>query len=125
MYFRDIEVFRTIQIEYISVSCMIINSRGHLREILTNYVNYYSSNFSEDYLNLIRTIYEKCLLIEHLSLLIDWSDVNFVEFEKLLGNRQNLKILVLLGVRSELVSCSKLSYVNGEYVLEILIRSAP
>ena len=88
----------TLQIDNISIdtaTCLIKNSEGVLREILIySYIDWV--DFYKKSLSLICAIYEKCPLVEYLSLAFQLSKEHFIEFEKLLKACQKLRVLKLL-----------------------------
>ncbi|RIA98930.1 hypothetical protein C1645_748482 [Glomus cerebriforme] len=124
--YRDLEIFNTDYISIETIISMIENSGGHLKEVLLRYYCYEGEDdFNEDSLILIRTIYEKCPLVEYLSLVFSTSDDHFAEFEKLLKTCQNLRSLLLIISNIYQVETYNKKLENGEKLLNILIRSAP
>src|SRR2546423_3441955 len=67
--YRDLETFELDRITIDTATCMIRNSGGYLRKI-SIYENYYiDDDISDDNsLDFIRTICEKCPLVEYLLL---------------------------------------------------------
>jgi hypothetical protein len=122
LVFKDLEILDINYITLNEASSMIENSGGHLKEVLLRFSDFYNldSDFDKNSLILIRKIYEKCPLIEYLSLTFATSDDHFTEVEKLLKVCQNLKSLLL-----NTSSIEEESLENGEEILNILIRSAP
>jgi hypothetical protein len=121
LVYQELEIFNMDLISLPEVSCIIENSGGHLKEIPLNY-DYYESNYDnieeEESIIFIRQIYEKCILIENLSLIILSSEQYFTEFERLLISCKNLESLTLRMVNNE-------DEEAGEDLLNTLIRSAP
>ena len=95
LVYHDLEVFKMDYIKFNSVTCMIENSGGYLREISTNYGCEYYNNYHDDSLTLISTICKKCPLVERLSLEFALTKDHLIEFEKLLKSCQNLKVVLL------------------------------
>ncbi|CAG8654008.1 15138_t:CDS:2 [Funneliformis mosseae] len=121
--YQNLEVF---QIDFIKTSTLIYiinNSGGNLSKIIVGGCSY---NGDED-LIIIRTIHEKCPLIEYLTLTFSSSDENFMEFEKLLNTCQKLKTLILNidAFLSEGHSIAEKRLLSGEKLSKALIRSAP
>ncbi|CAB4442404.1 unnamed protein product [Rhizophagus irregularis] len=126
LVYNDLEI---LNIDYITIneaSIIIENSGGHLKKIsLKPYDSvYYEDNFSENSLNFIRRIYEKCPLIEYLSLAFLPSKNHFIEFEKLLQVCQNLKSLLLITSNFYMQRTDEKILENREEILKILIKSA-
>ncbi|RIA98945.1 hypothetical protein C1645_812118 [Glomus cerebriforme] len=129
LIYRDLEI---LKIDYIKIStavCMIKNSGGYLKEILLKYYYYLDEdNFNQDSLNLIRTIYENCPLIEYLSLVFSSSKVHFIELEILLKSCKNLKSLLLIMNcfnDENFLKSNEEKFSDGDELLKILISSAP
>ncbi|EXX50558.1 uncharacterized protein OCT59_010109 [Rhizophagus irregularis] len=121
--YHDLEIFNTDYIKIDTAASVIKNSGGHIRKILLKYSYYYyededEDNFDEDFIILIRSIYENCPLIEYLSIPFSASKERFIEFENLLIRCQKLKSILLISSRYG----RKLE--NGDEILKILIRSS-
>ncbi|RIA83955.1 hypothetical protein C1645_880217 [Glomus cerebriforme] len=127
LVYHDLEILNIDYITISTVSNIIENSGGHLREILLKHNDFadYEENFSQDTLIFIRKIYEKCPTIEYLSIVFSPSKEHFNEFEKLLNVCQNLKsLLLIISIIYERETDEEILK-NGEELLNILIRSAP
>jgi hypothetical protein len=124
LVYRDLEVLNIDYISLNTVSIMIENSGGHLKEILLKYYDYLyeKDNFNKDSLILIRKIYEHCPLVERLSLAFSPSKQHFTEFENLLKACQNLKSLLIIPHFKEEKYEKIFEY--GEELSKILIRSS-
>ncbi|GBC00881.1 hypothetical protein RclHR1_00040032 [Rhizophagus clarus] len=125
--YNNLEILNIGYITIYEASVIIENSGGHLKEIsLKPYDFVYSDdNFIKDSLNFICKIHENCPLIEYLSLAFSPSKCHFIEFEKLLKNCQNLKLLLLITSNFNTNETEEEILENGKILLNILTRSAP
>ncbi|PKC05951.1 hypothetical protein RhiirA5_378222 [Rhizophagus irregularis] len=126
--YRDLEIFKIDYYDLKAASIIIENSGGRLKKIFlgSSYeLDDYISDFDDDSLIFIRSVYENCLSIEHLSLVFPPSEQHFDEFEKLLKICQNLKSLLLVIYMNEVEIEEEILFENGEELLKILIKSAP
>ncbi|CAB4475067.1 unnamed protein product [Rhizophagus irregularis] len=126
--YRELEIFKIDYYDLKAASIIIENSGGRLKKIFlgSSYeLDDYISDFDDDSLIFIRSVYENCLSIEHLSLVFPPSEQHFDEFEKLLKICQNLKSLLLVIYMNEVEIEEEILFENGEELLKILIKSAP
>ncbi|UZO04406.1 uncharacterized protein OCT59_024792 [Rhizophagus irregularis] len=126
LYFNNLEILHIDCITLIEASIIIENSGGKLKEVSIKPYDfvYYEDNFSEDTLIFIRKIYQKCPLIEVLSLAFSLSKDHFIEFENLLKICQNLKSLLLFTSNFHIRETEEKILESGEEILKILISSA-
>ncbi|EXX53402.1 uncharacterized protein OCT59_012724 [Rhizophagus irregularis] len=129
--YRDLEILKINYYELKAASIIIENSEGHLKKIflgptyeLDEFYDYID-NFNDDSLIFICKVYQKCLLIEYLSLTFPPSKQHFDEFERLLKICQNLKSLLLAIYMNAYDVETEEKLENGKKLLELLIRSAP
>ncbi|CAB4430107.1 unnamed protein product [Rhizophagus irregularis] len=126
LHFNNLEILHIDCITLIEASIIIENSGGKLKEVSIKPYDfvYYEDNFSEDTLIFIRKIYQKCPLIEVLSLAFSLSKDHFIEFENLLKICQNLKSLLLFTSNFHIRETEEKILESGEEILKILISSA-
>jgi len=118
-FYHDLEIFQTNNIDINLFNNLMKNSKGYLKKIS---INVYDGS-EEDDLNLIRTIYENCPLVEYLSLEISPSKRNFFEFENLLKVCRKLKTISLYIIHRENNS-EAAQLASGETLSKLFIRSA-
>ena len=129
--YHNLEILKIDHITLNTVSRIIENSGGLLKEVLLKYN--YKDNFGEDSLIFMRKIYEHCPLIERLTLVFSSSRKHFIEFEKLLQVCQNLKSLLIIvsstsdeeDEGNEGNEENEENEESGIELLEILTNSAP
>jgi len=121
----DLETLEMDEMNIHLATCIIKNSRYLRKFIIDKFcVNYDKSNANDESLNLIRTIYENCYLVELLSIpIFPLSENHLIEFEKLLKKCQNLRSLYFISMYLDENEGKELEY--GEYLSNVLIRSAP
>jgi hypothetical protein len=126
LVYSDLEILKIDYITIYEASIIIENSGGHLKEISLKPFDFLKFEIvSDDSLNFIRKIYEKCPLIEYLSLAFSSSEEHFTELEKMLEVCQKLKSLLLITSNFFKHETEKEKFENGEELLKVLIRSAP
>uniref|UniRef100_U9TQQ5 Uncharacterized protein n=1 Tax=Rhizophagus irregularis (strain DAOM 181602 / DAOM 197198 / MUCL 43194) TaxID=747089 RepID=U9TQQ5_RHIID len=117
--YRNLEILEIDFIDIYQVNCMVKNSLC-LRELRINDFHWNYDNFYNDSLNFIRTICENCFLIEHLTVPM-FLENQFIEFEKLLKNCQNLRLLYLKHT-TNIKGGNELEF--GDYLSNVLIKVA-
>ncbi|CAB4477779.1 unnamed protein product [Rhizophagus irregularis] len=127
--YRDLEVFKIDYYELKAASIIIENSGGRIKKIFleSSYeFDDFIDNFNDDSLNFIRKVYENCLSIESLSLVLPSSKQHFNEVENLLKKCKNLKSLLLAIYMNAYVRPEeKLLLENGKELLKIINKSTP
>ncbi|GBB89277.1 hypothetical protein RclHR1_15980003 [Rhizophagus clarus] len=120
--YNNLEIFEIGVIDIHYVACIIKNSKYLRKLIIYDYYEDYDDDFNNKTLNLIRTIYENCYLIEYLSIpVFPFIGSHLNEFEKLLKKCQKLRSLVFKDTE-----CyeRKVEIKDGEYLTNLLIKAA-
>ncbi|PKC58446.1 hypothetical protein RhiirA1_541068 [Rhizophagus irregularis] len=117
--YRNLEIIEIDVIDIYQVTCIVKNSLC-LRELRINDFDWNYDNYYNDSLNFFRTICENCFLIEHLTVPM-FLENQFIEFEKLLKNCQNLRLLYLTHT-TNIKGGNELEF--GDYLSNVLIKVA-